>query len=1344
MSVIVRLQNLPWSAVAADIRHFFAGLSIPEGGVNIVGGELGDAFIAFSTDEDARLAMQRDGGKVKDCKVKLLLSSRTEMQRETTRQQSLQLQFLQMQQMQGQATPQSSAAAVSQPSAAMPGFPMQQQHTAGPNMQPTMPNVQQNIYGQSDPAAQPPSITPMQYPQMTPFPMATPSANSGIPQPAELPTPHMPFQARDQPNMQQLPPGQMPSFQTASPQINQPYQMPIPQVNQAPVSQAMTSHVPIMQTTGHHMAQQQNFQPQQQPQMNVAPNFQSPMQQMHPPGFQTQLVNQPPHFQAGAPRMGQPQQFPQTNQNAPFQPSFPPNAPPFQMANQQGSPAPSFPSATPQTQGSQNFPNSRLPLLQRKPENTANNDNNSANTIKNERARRSRSGSVSPGSRSQSRDHKNRDKDRRRRNSRDHRQPRGRRDRSRSKDRRTSKDRRRDDDSKWGRRNDNKRSTDPKQLYKDYQNPNSSFKPSVMPPNQSKTDANSTRAHTASTNLDTKTTSKTTEKSENKESDTKSTSNPNYPDKSSQQNDKMNKIESSTNKKDNESTTNPSSNSPFKASNSNKSSHGGGEYRRGTSPSKRKAPNDEYNQDTHYRSKGDHYEGGRRRRRDFEETPARFDNEHENRMNYDEPAYEHKPGLRNRKFNRYDSQFNEPNSFDHPQPRGIGWQNNPVPNVNCCVALENFPIFNGPKDVYDFFYDLSPNMYIKLQRNDFGNLDGAVIRFANYGDKQKGLKRNGFKLKKSVVAVHHISDRAFDEADDALFPQEGTVDTRLKEKMLFRFERNLKTFQCLCLEGDEGVNPVFDCKNVYHEEIRVVFNQINPLELFIHYGTFVNRAFVRFENYAKANSAKNMFEGLTVELTPIKVMPCSDEQFKEFKEIVEKEESNKEPDNDKKGNLQPNKRGRMSRPNPSSFGNRYNQMNDVDHRVSNRKDPRAPNNFRIEDSEMDEFENPVPNFNSRTLLPNPPMERLHSFPKKSVSRSRCIIMQGLPLTVHYQDIVNFFSSISIQPKQIHVMVENGSPTGDAFCEFSKMEEADMAVKRNNCQLGVNFVHVRLVSQEELDRAVGKGQKPQPPPLPPHLLTNPNQPGVAPPPHLPGPPGAAPPPQFGQPPFDGAPPSDSGFRGGMRGAFRGRGQFPMMPRGRGRGGFESGGRGAFEGGIRGGRGGFENGGRGGFEGGVRGGRGGFEGGVRGGRGGFEGGARGGVRGARGGLLRGRGGGRSFGSSSPGDPAALSTHDDKETQDEDDLLPESKVASFGQPGCVVAAENIPYRADVTDILDFFKNYKLVAENVIRRYNDYGQVTGDARIAFQTPADAEEAIRLHDGSTIQNRIIHLHLVR
>ncbi|KAI1717295.1 RNA-binding protein 12 [Ditylenchus destructor] len=80
MSIIIRLQNLPLSAKAADIREFFGDLKIPKGAVNIVGGSEGDAFIGFASDEDARLAMRLDQKSLHSSKIKLLLSSRAEME----------------------------------------------------------------------------------------------------------------------------------------------------------------------------------------------------------------------------------------------------------------------------------------------------------------------------------------------------------------------------------------------------------------------------------------------------------------------------------------------------------------------------------------------------------------------------------------------------------------------------------------------------------------------------------------------------------------------------------------------------------------------------------------------------------------------------------------------------------------------------------------------------------------------------------------------------------------------------------------------------------------------------------------------------------------------------------------------------------------------------------------------------------------------------------------------------------------------------------------------------------------------------------------------------------------
>ncbi|XP_052429198.1 RNA-binding protein 12B-like [Carassius gibelio] len=80
MAVVIRLQGLRITAGSEDIRNFFTGLRIPDGGVHIIGGELEEAFIIFASDEDARRAMARSGGCIKGSPVNLLLSSKSEMQ----------------------------------------------------------------------------------------------------------------------------------------------------------------------------------------------------------------------------------------------------------------------------------------------------------------------------------------------------------------------------------------------------------------------------------------------------------------------------------------------------------------------------------------------------------------------------------------------------------------------------------------------------------------------------------------------------------------------------------------------------------------------------------------------------------------------------------------------------------------------------------------------------------------------------------------------------------------------------------------------------------------------------------------------------------------------------------------------------------------------------------------------------------------------------------------------------------------------------------------------------------------------------------------------------------------
>ncbi|XP_030641262.1 RNA binding motif protein 12Ba [Chanos chanos] len=79
MAVVLRLLGLNTNAGSGDIRRFFEGLHIPEAGVHIIGGDLGEAFILFSTEKDGQLAMRRSGKVLNGSTITLRISSVQEL-----------------------------------------------------------------------------------------------------------------------------------------------------------------------------------------------------------------------------------------------------------------------------------------------------------------------------------------------------------------------------------------------------------------------------------------------------------------------------------------------------------------------------------------------------------------------------------------------------------------------------------------------------------------------------------------------------------------------------------------------------------------------------------------------------------------------------------------------------------------------------------------------------------------------------------------------------------------------------------------------------------------------------------------------------------------------------------------------------------------------------------------------------------------------------------------------------------------------------------------------------------------------------------------------------------------
>ncbi|XP_053727274.1 G-rich sequence factor 1 [Synchiropus splendidus] len=80
---VVRLRGLPFSSTEEDIAHFFRGLHINQKGITIVrdrrGRNSGEAFVWFSTQEDADVALQRDRDAIGNRYIEVFPSNSAEI-----------------------------------------------------------------------------------------------------------------------------------------------------------------------------------------------------------------------------------------------------------------------------------------------------------------------------------------------------------------------------------------------------------------------------------------------------------------------------------------------------------------------------------------------------------------------------------------------------------------------------------------------------------------------------------------------------------------------------------------------------------------------------------------------------------------------------------------------------------------------------------------------------------------------------------------------------------------------------------------------------------------------------------------------------------------------------------------------------------------------------------------------------------------------------------------------------------------------------------------------------------------------------------------------------------------
>lgn len=1277
MSVIVRLQNLPWAANAVDIRQYFHGLSIPEGGVHIVGGELGDAFIAFSTDEDARQAMLRDGGKIKEIKIRLFLSSRTEMQKiiDQARQQSLGMQqFMAMPTMPQMQVPVSNMTVPSMP---VQNVAMQNMQNV-PGMQVPMQNVQNvatmvsHMVAKPDdnnvvppPAAPAPAIAVLPV-QPEPVPAAPPSATSttsvrGDPEKDKKDK----RRRRTRSHSRDRSDSRSKSRSTSRSRSRSKDRKGRDRDRYYDRRRRRSRSRDHRRRRDRSRSRERSFRDKRRDFRHGSKEEADENSHQSGSNFRwgqrnQQSKNRPEFFNRQ-----------QQNRNSSFGPRGPHNTnnlrPPFPNTNDNNNqnknltpppmnnsrlPAPSAPKDmnSPKQSPSLNIdsvpmPPTSVPMPDSKPSSNINTLSQSQNffggypqnppvfnpqeMVSYPTFNPSTAGSFNTGFNmpSPQQKHGNMNKVNV--------------EKSEIPDKRMNIG-----DIK-----------DPKQ------NPSQSFK-------------HQTNSYLMKFNKD--------------DSNSESI----IPGISSEM---------------------PTDNIPLpdnSAMQKNNPAFGWG-YGSGNYGYRNINSYEDFNKD-----------------------------ENNSSSNYKEP-------------------FQQP---DWDNSRESNRSSNKVQNT--CVQIKSIPPRTTAEDIRAFFVNSNiPTGWLKIMGGDNNN-GVAYVRFTSIHDKKQAILRSGCLLNNTIVTILHVDDSVYENAIDTksdyvapsgfwnLNSREQAMENKQLQQQKLEQQKQIQpppglmnkqqipqlptnqmieqsheeqsgNKNCIKIEGSVRFHPFFTHNHKMYPHIRIICDKYKLLDVCVTNAGGENiNGFMKFDNSVNIDNVLMTVSNAKIEGRPVTITGCSEEEFNASKancmpldvqKFFERVRSHPKKGNfDSKNDKPPSKSG-------ADFQvPRYKHDNDS---------PVEPNYNNDDDDNM-EIEEELPNEPTRNkvLLPTPAgLMQQRPFEANPIPPTNCVLINNLPFQANDHDILDFFSDIGVIPTQIHIMLNaNGKPSGDAFCEFDKHEEAAKAATKNKCQMGYYTIFVCLIPRQEMENALGlslkaQGPKQTPffngpqggPPMFPNARNN--QPG--------GDWGPATfhpqvPPQFEESDeYDDSYDMPPGGRGGRGGRGRGSGR-----------GFERGGRGKERG--RGSSRGFTSGYRGGGNPDIRG----RSSSIRG---------SGGMRGSDRGRGRGRGG-REMREGSRPVPLMSFSAGPVMGSDAPVNLQEESVRDFGRPGCVVSAENVPFRATIDDILDFFRDFNLTPDCVIRRYDDIGKITGDARIAFDNPSEARRAVKFLNYKTLGTRKISLSLFK
>lgn len=610
---------------------------------------------------------------------------------------------------------------------------------------------------------------------------------------------------------------------------------------------------------------------------------------------------------------------------------------------------------------------------------------------------------------------------------------------------------------------------------------------------------------------------------------------------------------------------------------------------------------------------------------------------------------------------------------------------------DCCVAIRNAPNHTGYGDVRRFFPFMIDKHGIKMINDNTGRRTGTIyVRFCDPRSKQLALQRKTNELKGAAVTVEALDDETYDAAVDSFLPYREDNDE--EDTTLIIADDELKpSFSVLKLT---------DLPNFVKEhDIIKAFSEFSLLSIMVN-DCRMTRSKIAYVQFVKSEDAKSAYEKKEKYMFGRRqptITPVSNDDYEKEK----MSQSEKVPD------IKP--APKVAEPQPEVQGPR-------DPRQRRQQfDNGGPKNGPPGHQQGGSFfgaptfgqQNPLQqNPMQQSFVPPFPAAQFTGFPGPAAIDPRTAAANwatrpGGPMNPNQMNpIQNQQGASDMEDEPLDCVLMKGLPrdaTDRTIVTFLTDTGAvpariHLMLDTNGAPSGDCFCEFRT-TQEARMAATKHGHHLEGCRVTIDLVSR----GVV-KEALEGPKMHN---EISEGLLGHAPPVIPQFFEAPRGSFAPRGSY------RGRGNFDSN-RGNFE------RGGFN---RGGFDQG----RGGYR-----GRGGFD-------RGGRG-FDRGRG--RGFGGSLGRGGGPFENGRDQMRHDEEDPALED----FGAPGCVVSMENVPFRASIEEIMTFFSEFELTQDDVIRRYNERGQPTGDARVAFRTPFDAQRAVKTRHMDTIHDRRISL----